>query len=155
MRVRIWGRSTVEIGDYFYMGHDSQIQCDCIIGNYVMFGNRVGLVGKYDHNFQEAGSPTRLSSEIRDQDYNWKGLGVLTIIEDDVWVGFGSIIMSGVRIGRGSIIAAGSVVTKNVEPFSIYAGNPARKIKSRFESEQDLQAHLAAFKTNYPTAFTY
>lgn len=47
------------------------------------------------------------------------------IIENKVWVGGGSIILPGVRIGEGAVIAAGSVVTKNVAPYSVYAGNPA------------------------------
>ena len=54
------------------------------------------------------------------------------IIENDVWIGEGCSIMSGVRIGSGSVIAAKSVVTKNVEPYSIVGGNPARHIKNRF-----------------------
>jgi acetyltransferase-like isoleucine patch superfamily enzyme len=51
------------------------------------------------------------------------------VIEDDVWIGAGAIILPGVRIGRHSVIAAGSVVTKSVDAYSVYAGNPARKIK--------------------------
>lgn len=51
------------------------------------------------------------------------------IIEDDVWIGANAIILPGVRVGRHSVIGAGSVVTKSVEPFSLYAGVPARKIK--------------------------
>ena len=51
------------------------------------------------------------------------------IIESDVWIGMNSIILKGVRIGRGSIIAAGSIVTEDVDPASLYAGNPAKKIK--------------------------
>ncbi|MEN6373329.1 MAG: acyltransferase [Smithella sp.] len=51
------------------------------------------------------------------------------IIESDVWVGMNCIILKGVRIGCGSIIAAGSVVAGDVDPNSLYAGNPARKIK--------------------------
>lgn len=51
------------------------------------------------------------------------------VIEDDVWIGANAIILPGVRIGRHSVIAAGSVVTQSVEPFSVYAGVPARKIK--------------------------
>jgi acetyltransferase-like isoleucine patch superfamily enzyme len=53
------------------------------------------------------------------------------IIEDDCWVGANSIILPGVTIGQGSIIAAGSVVTKDVEAFSIVGGVPAKKIKDR------------------------
>ena len=69
------------------------------------------------------------------------GKKVKIIIEDDVWVGLGSILLSGVKIGEGSIIAAGSVVTKDVESYSIYAGNPARKIKNRFDTIIELQEH--------------
>lgn len=52
------------------------------------------------------------------------------IIEDDVWIGFGAIILSGVTLGKGCVIGAGSVVTKNVPPYAIYAGN--RVVKYRF-----------------------
>ena len=54
-----------------------------------------------------------------------------TIIEDDVWVGARTIVMPGIRLGQGSIIAAGSVVTKDVAPYSVVGGNPAKFIKSR------------------------
>ena len=57
------------------------------------------------------------------------------IVGDDVWIGFGSIILSGVRIGRGAVIAAGSVVTKDVPNYSIVAGNPAKVIKYRFDEK--------------------
>ncbi len=53
-------------------------------------------------------------------------------IGNDVWIGDGAIILSGVKVGDGAIIGAGSVVTQNVEPFSIVAGVPARHIKYRF-----------------------
>jgi serine acetyltransferase len=52
-----------------------------------------------------------------------------------VWIGLGSIILSGVKVGTGSIIAAGSVVTKDVEPYTIVAGNPAKLIRKRFSNE--------------------
>lgn len=57
------------------------------------------------------------------------------IIGDDVWIGIRCIIMSGVKIGKGSIIAAGSVVTKDVPPYSIVGGIPAKVIKYRFSDE--------------------
>ena len=55
-------------------------------------------------------------------------------IDDDVWIGRRVLIMPGVHIGTGAIIAAGSVVTKNVEPYSIVGGNPAKHIKYRREN---------------------
>ena len=130
--VVLWGKKNITIGDNFYIGRYSQIECDVVIGNNVIIGNNVALVGKYDHNYTEIGTPIRFASQIRDLDYDWKGLHSKTIIEDDVWVGFGSIILSDIKIGRGAIIAAGSVITKDVEPYSIVAGNPAKHIKSRF-----------------------
>jgi len=54
------------------------------------------------------------------------------VVGDDVWIGFNAIICSGVEIGQGAVIATGSVVTKNVEPYSIVGGNPAKHIKYRF-----------------------
>lgn len=84
----------------------------------------------------------RLASQIRDKDYSWKGINEITYIGNDVWIGYGAIIMSGVKINDGSIIAAGSVVTHDTEPYSIYAGVPAKKIKNRFESSTDLENHI-------------
>jgi acetyltransferase-like isoleucine patch superfamily enzyme len=136
--VFMWAKNNILIGDNFYIGRFSQIECDAIIGDNVIFANCVALVGRYDHHFEQLGTPIRLSSQIRDLDYNWKGLDSKIIIEDDVWVGYGTIIMSGVKIGKGSIIAAGSVVTKDIEPYSIVGGNPAKLIKIRYNSEQVL-----------------
>jgi acetyltransferase-like isoleucine patch superfamily enzyme len=141
IRVRLWAKNKLVIGDNFYIGRDSQIECNVIIGDNVICGNKVAFVGKYDHNYQQIGVPTRLASQIRDSDYNWKGLNEITVVEDDVWIGYGSIIMSGVKIKRGSIIAAGSVVTKNVDEYSIYGGVPAKKIGERFNSKEDLEKH--------------
>jgi len=56
-------------------------------------------------------------------------------IEDDVWIGSRVILLPGVRIGKGSIVGAGSVVTRDVEPYAIVAGNPARKIRSRIDTD--------------------
>jgi chloramphenicol O-acetyltransferase type B len=141
-RVRLWARNELTIGRNFYIGRDSQIEANCIIGNDVIFGNKVAIVGRYDHFFQQIGVPVRRASQIRDKDYQWKGITETTVIGDDVWVGYGAIIMSGVKISNGAIIAAGAVVTKDVEAYSIYAGCPAKKIKDRFDSEDDRIKHI-------------
>lgn len=57
------------------------------------------------------------------------------IIDDDVWIGQGATVLSGVHIGQGAIVAAGAVVTKNVPPYAIVGGVPAKVIKYRFEPE--------------------
>lgn len=58
------------------------------------------------------------------------------LIGNDVWIGSNVIIMSGVRIGDGAVVAAGAIVTKNVEPYSIVGGVPAKTIRRRFEENQ-------------------
>src|SRR3546814_8421546 len=58
------------------------------------------------------------------------------IIEDDVWIGHNALILPGCKfIGRGAVIGAGAVVTRNVERYTIVAGNPARKLRDRFSPE--------------------
>jgi maltose O-acetyltransferase len=56
------------------------------------------------------------------------------VIEDDVWIGANVTVLPGRRVGRGSIVAAGSVVSRDVEPYTVVAGNPARAIKRRSDA---------------------
>lgn len=56
-------------------------------------------------------------------------------VGNDVWIGGGAIVLSGLRVGHGAVIGAGAVVTKDIEPYSIVAGVPARKIGMRFDAE--------------------
>ena len=58
-----------------------------------------------------------------------------TVIGNDVWIGYDAVVMPGVRIGDGAIIAARSVVTSDVEPFTIVGGNPARPLRRRFADD--------------------
>jgi acetyltransferase-like isoleucine patch superfamily enzyme len=90
-----------------------------IIGDYTMIGPNTIIVDNDGHNAW----PPRdrwITSGISDE----------IIIENDVWIGMNCIILKGVKIGNGSIIAAGSVVINNVDANSLYAGNPAKKIKT-------------------------
>lgn len=138
----LWAKDRLEIGDNFYLGKYSIIETNCVIGNGVIIANNVGIVGRYDHNYQQVGVPVRMAMQIHDADYDWKGIGELTTIGNDVWIGYGAIVMSGVHIADGSIIAAGSVVTKDTEPYSINAGIPARKISDRFDKTEDMDRHI-------------
>jgi acetyltransferase-like isoleucine patch superfamily enzyme len=96
----------------------------------------VGLIGRYDHDFKCLGKPIRLAPWVGDKGYSGLGKGLEVIIQDDVWIGFGAILISGVRIGRGAIVGVGSVVPKNVAPYSIVVGNPARCIGWRFATDE-------------------
>jgi acetyltransferase-like isoleucine patch superfamily enzyme len=61
---------------------------------------------------------------------NWENVKSAPItIEDDTWVGFGAVILKGVTVGRGSVVGARAVVTRDVPPFTIVAGNPARLVR--------------------------
>lgn len=143
--VVLWAKRNIHIGNNFYIGRYSQIECDATIGHDVILGNYVALVGRYDHHYQQVGVATRLASQIRDPDYSWNGLGSQVTIGNDVWIGYGAIVLSGVNIGDGSIVAAGAVVTKDVAPYTIVGGNPAKRIADRFADSQDLQDHQAKY----------
>lgn len=68
------------------------------------------------------------------------------IIEDDVWIGTNSIVLSGVTIGQGSVVAAGSVVTKSFPPYSVIGGNPAKLIKKRLSDDMINEAVLLNYQ---------
>tara|TARA_B110000503_G_scaffold40688_1_gene66859 strand:- start:9982 stop:10524 length:543 start_codon:yes stop_codon:yes gene_type:complete len=84
------------------------------------------------------GENVNISSDVKfytlQHDYNssdFKAVGAQVIVEDYVWVSVRAIILPGVTIGKGAVIAAGAVVTKDVEPYSIMGGIPAKKIGER------------------------
>ena len=138
---------SIRIGDNVYIGKFCSLETDIEMGNDVLVGSHVGLIGKYDHDYSCVGKSIKDSPWIGDSNYSFKGKGLKIIIKNDVWIGYGSIIVSGVTVGRGAIIAAGSVVLKDVEPYSIVAGNPARMISKRF-TEEKIAEHEANYNTN-------
>lgn len=129
----------LRIGDDVYIGKYCTIECDGYIGHNVLIANNVGLIGRYDHDFSVVGVPVRQSPWIGHDDYEGKGRELKIHIEEDVWIGYGAVILTGVRIGKGAIIAAGSVVSRDVPAYGIAAGNPARVKKFRFSQEQATQ----------------
>jgi acetyltransferase-like isoleucine patch superfamily enzyme len=104
------------IGAFSYIGCSGYIE----IGDNVMMGPRVNLMAE-NHNFEQAKIPMKEQGVTRS----------FIKIEDDVWLGVGSTVVAGVTVGSGSIVAAGAVVTKDVPPYSIVGGVPARVLKSR------------------------
>jgi chloramphenicol O-acetyltransferase type B len=103
-----------------------------------MLSDNVNIIG-HDHIFNKAGVPTILAGRPDNEPE--------TIIEDDVWIGHGVTIMRGVKIGEGSIVGANSVVTKDIPPYSIFAGVPAKFIRSRF-TEIDQMIHKDFLRKN-------
>jgi acetyltransferase-like isoleucine patch superfamily enzyme len=108
-----------------------------IIGKFTMFADCVTILVGGEHDLQRPTCYTlKKSFGVPDEgnlDSSSKGP---VIIGNDVWVGYGSIILSGVKIGDGAIIGAGSIVTQDVPPYAIVGGNPARLIRYRFSQDK-------------------
>ena len=102
-----------------------------VMGKYVMTAANVTIIGD-DHNYNISGTPVIFSGrpELR-----------ATVIEDDVWIGQNVSIRAGVVIGRGAIVGMGAVVTKDVEPYSIVGGVPAKVIGARFGNAEQIAIH--------------
>jgi len=150
-------RATIE--SHIHMGPRAQISAECHVGNFT-FINTDSIVyphvrlGRYcsiarnceigvanhptnylsTHSFQYHGA---LFPKLPIYKNNITGVGFRahpeTVIGSDVWLGAKSIIKSGVRIGDGVIVAANSVVTRNIPPYAIVGGSPAKLIRYRFE----------------------
>lgn len=144
--VFLWAKEYIKIGNNCYIGRNSQIECNATIGHNVLIANNVSFLGRYDHHYQQVGVNIRKASEIQDSDYDWLGLNQEVCVGDDVWIGFGTIVLSGVEIKSGCIIAAGSIVTKDTEPYGIYVGVPAKRVGERFKSKEDLKTHIQLLK---------
>lgn len=103
------------------------------IGSYVSIANDVKFILGGNHKYDILSTfpfKVKLGKENVEAYTNGK-----IIIEDDVWIGMNSLILSGVKLGKGSIVAAGSVVVNDVPPYAIVGGNPAEVIKYRFKTE--------------------
>ena len=110
----------IQIGDDSRIGLHNTIIGPVHIGNQVNLAQGV-VVSGLNHNFADTETP------ISEQ-----GVSTAQItISDDVWIGANSIILKGVTVGTGSVIAAGAAVTKDVPPYAIVGGNPARILKMR------------------------
>jgi len=135
----LWAPNSLKIGNDVYIGKNCTIEVDGVIGNYVLIANMVGLIGRMDHDYRTIGRPMSKTPWIGDSDYKGEGRGQTIIVNDDVWIGYGAILLSGIQVGRGAIIAAGSVVTRDVPPYAIVAGVPAIFIGMRFTEDEIVQ----------------
>ena len=144
------------IGDYTYYDDETDptgFERNNVLFNYPEFGDRL-IIGKFcalasGTTFIMGPANHRISSVTT---YPFQVFGGLwsertpphmeqlpfkgdTVVGNDVWLGRESVVMPGVHIGDGAIIAAYSVVTSDVPPYTVFGGNPARKIKDRFDPE--------------------
>ncbi len=115
----------IEIGKHCLINHNNVLQAGkavgkIILGDHVQTGANV-MMFAFNHGIEDIDIP------MIDQDY----LDGDIIVENDVWIGAGSVILAGVKIGKGAVIAAGSVVNKDVPSKAIVGGVPAKVIKYR------------------------
>lgn len=137
--VRVMHGTTFErpgicIGHNVQFGPNCKVMAEVVFHNNILMAGHVVFVGKNDHAFNIPGQTIWDGQRLSDNQ---------TVVCDDVWIGHGAIILAGVRIGQGAIIAAGSVVTKDVPPCEVWGGNPARKLKDRFATQEEKQKHLS------------
>jgi acetyltransferase-like isoleucine patch superfamily enzyme len=123
----------IAIGSNVYIGAGTNIWSaeSITIGNNVLISHNVNVMDTNSHEIdhlerresyyqQMVGGPSAVKGNVE--------TGKI-VIEDDVWISFNAIILKNVTIGKGAVIAAGSIVTKDVPPYCVMAGNPARVVK--------------------------
>jgi virginiamycin A acetyltransferase len=105
-----------------------------VIGNYVSIAPGVQFLLGVNHQTETLSTFPLYSRLVQPSTLDAVAKGPL-VIEDEVWIGTNAIILSGLTIGKGAIIAAGAVVTKDVPPYAIVGGNPAKLIRYKFPEE--------------------
>lgn len=131
----LFSYNTIILGNDVYIGPGAVLSASLsgiIFGNKIQLGPNVTMMGG-DHN------TTVVGKYMYDVHEKLPENDLPIVIEDDVWIGTGAIILKGVRIGEGAIIAAGALVIKDVPNYAIVGGVPAKILKMRFTSEEILE----------------
>ena len=145
------------IGDYTYYNCENNpesFEKDCVLYHYEEFGDKL-IIGKFcsigenvrfimnaaNHNLSAITTYPFTAIMQEESGINKEHLAELpnkgdTIVGNDVWIGRNVTIMPGVHIGDGAVIGANSVVAKNVQPYTIVAGNPIKEIRKRFSNDE-------------------
>ena len=122
---KIWhpynDNSFVKLGNTVFIGHS----CEFVCNTNITIGNNCLIAS--NTTFNDTGHEFSKKDIINKQPITSKSI----VLEEDVWVGTSCVILQGVTIGKGAVIAAGSVVNKNIPPYEVWAGVPARFIKKR------------------------
>lgn len=135
---RIWGKlesqgsGQISIGDHSCVYERSIIGSvkSIHIGSCVIISNHVHIYDNNNHPTDPALRRKMCMEGFDGDPWRWRHAGAApVVIEDNVWIGEYAAVMKGVTIGQGSVVAAHAVVTKDVPPYTIVAGNPARVVK--------------------------
>lgn len=126
------------IGDYSYIAPGASIVC-AEIGKFCSIASNVG-VGLGGHNMKVISTSPIFFSKKNATGYSWASKNSFdeyrkVVIGNDVWIGVNALIIGGVTIGDGAVVAAGAIVTKDVPPYAVVGGVPAKLIKYKFPNE--------------------
>jgi acetyltransferase-like isoleucine patch superfamily enzyme len=135
MSVSLFDIAKIEVGDFSY----GPLNALCwnnpgehlSIGRFVSVASEVVFLLGGNHDYRLPSTYPFDSLVLKDRQ-DMSGTKGRIVVHDDVWIGQRAMILSGVDVGQGSVIAAGAVVTRDVKPYSIVAGNPAKVVKYRF-----------------------
>lgn len=126
-------KKNVRLKDYSYLNDNTVVGEGVRIGKYcsIAYNCQIGL-NEHPTNFLSTSPFIYGSNNILGTKSTWNDFSKQTLIGNDVWIGSNAVVLQGVEIGNGAIIASGAVVTKNVPPYAIVGGVPAKIIKYRF-----------------------
>lgn len=132
---KVFDEPVLRIGDHSHLGNNLLIMVArrIEIGAHCLIANDVSIVDNDGHPID----PLKRLQYLPPEPEACREV----VIGDNVWIGKGSIILKGVTIGEGAIVAAGSVVTRDVPPYTVVAGNPARVVKQLSHAERGSESH--------------
>jgi acetyltransferase-like isoleucine patch superfamily enzyme len=142
------------VGDYTYgcpkIAYRRESKAKLVIGSFCSFADDVEILLGVDHRSDWISTyplgASAISRHANPAQFTGKGD---IVIGSDVWIGTGALILSGVSIGHGAVVGARAVVSRDVAPYSVVAGNPARVVRMRFTDDR-IQALLSTRWWTFP-----
>ena len=123
---------SIQIGDWCFIGPGTRLwsSCSLIVGNRVLISHNCNVMDSLTHPLDATSRHLQFRAILGGGHPRSIDLGEKPVlIDDDAWIGAGATILRGVTVGKAAVVGAGSVVTRNVAPYTVVAGNPARVVR--------------------------